>query len=161
MAAPEILIIEDRKDDRDLFTAAVFASGLHATVTHASDATEAVVRLNRLGGYAGKPLPALVVLDLGLPGLKGKTLLQVIRTAYGPREVPLVVLTGSRRPDDKTICASWGIDEFMVKPQDFAELVRWVRSLERFLPSSDESGDERRRVMGVADDAEGRVVEGR
>ncbi len=159
MAAPEILMIEDRKDDRDLFTAAVIASGLHATVTHASDATEAVVRLNRLGGYAGKPLPALVVLDLGLPGLKGKTLLQVIRTAYGPREVPLVVLTGSHRADDELVCSSWGISEFMIKPQDFAELVRWVKSLERFLPSSDESGDERRRVAGAASDASVRPLD--
>ena len=148
MGAPEIFMIEDRKDDRDLFAAAVIASGLDAHVTHASDATEAVVRLNRLGGYAGKPLPALVVLDLGLPGLRGKTLLQVIRTAYGPYEVPLVVLTGSRRADDQDICLSWGISEYMVKPQEFSDLVRWVRSLARFLPSSEESGDQRRRAAG-------------
>ncbi len=151
MSIPEILLIEDRRDDRDLFEAAVLVSGLRAKVTFAADAVEAVVRLNRLGSVHGSTLPALIVLDLGLPGLKGQTLLQVIRTAYGPRDVAIIVLTGSQRPADKATCSTWSISDYMVKPQDYAELVRWVKTLARFLPSSDDSHDARRGLTTQSD----------
>ena len=146
MPIPEILLVEDRKDDRELFEAALLVSGLRARLTFAADAIEAVVRLNRLGAVPGSRLPALIVLDLGLPGLKGQTLLQVIRTAYGPREVAIIVLTGSQRLADREICGTWAISDYMVKPQDHAELVRWVKTLSRFLPSEDDSHDARRRL---------------
>ena len=154
MTAPEILLIEDRQDDRDLFEDAVRRCGLHARVVHAGDAAEAVVRLNRLGTYGNAALPALILLDLGLPGLKGTTLLQVIRTAYGPREVPVVVLTGSHNAAARDACESWGISEFMVKPDNFDDLVRMVKGLERYLPSSEESGEHRRRPAEVIDERE-------
>jgi len=146
MTIPEILMIEDRKDDRDLFQAAVLVSGLRARVSFAADAVEAVVRLNRLGAVNDAQLPALIVLDLGLPGLKGQTLLQVIRTAYGPREVAIIVLTGSQRPADRAICETWSISEYMVKPPEYADLVRWVKTLARFLPSEEATHDVRRRL---------------
>ena len=152
MTVPLILMIEDRKDDRDLFEAAVLVSGLRAKVVFAADAIEAVVRLNRLGAMGSMSLPTLIVLDLGLPGLKGHTLLQVIRTAYGPREVAVIVLTGSQRPADKATCEAWGISDYMVKPQEYADLVRWVKTLGRFLPSEEASGEARRRLATLRRD---------
>ena len=131
---PEILLVEDRKDDRDLFAAAVAASGLRVKVATASDSAEAVVRLNRIGRYKDAALPALIVLDLHLPGLNGQTLLQVIRTAYRSRKVPVVILTGSLSPADRAACEKLGISEYAVKPQTFPELQEFVASLRRFLP---------------------------
>lgn len=132
----EILLIEDNQDDRDLFMAAVHASGLNARVTFANDAAQAVLRLNRMGVFTETPLPNLVVLDLGLPGLQGKTLLQVIRNAYGPRTIPVVVLTGSYRTADRTECESWGISDYLIKPQSYVEHIRVIASLRRWLNSS-------------------------
>jgi len=129
----EILLIEDNQDDRDLFMAAILTSGIDTRVTFASDAAQAVLRLNRMGEFAATPLPTLVVLDLGLPGLNGKTLLQVIRNAYGPRTIPVVVLTGSYRIADRTECESWGISDYLIKPQSYIEHIRVVASLKRWL----------------------------
>ena len=134
--SPEILLIEDGKDDRELFDLAVKASGLEATVTHAVNAAEAVARLNRVGAYAGLPLPALIVLDLGLPGLNGKVLLQVIRNAYSPRSVPVVVLTGSVNAADRTECHSWGISDYLIKPTAFGKMVHLTSSLARSLAAA-------------------------
>jgi CheY-like chemotaxis protein len=130
---PEILLIEDDADDRELFAAALQASGVRATLTCAGDAAEAVLRLNRMGRFAETPLPSLVVLDLGLPGLQGGTLLQVIRNAYGPRSIPVVVLTGSYRSADRTECESWGISDYLIKPNSYPDQVRLVSSLRRWL----------------------------
>ncbi len=131
----EILLIEDSADDRALFDRAVAASGMPLRVTHAQSAPEAVMRLNRLGKYAGTELPAVIVLDLSLPGLQGATLLQVVRNAYGPRDVPVVILTGSDNAADQEACEPWDISDYVVKPHAHSELVAFVRSLARFLPS--------------------------
>lgn len=116
MAPFEILLIEDDPDDRFLFERAVEASGIPATVTWAGTAAEAVTRLNRIGVHAGSSLPRLVVMDLGLPGITGKTLLQVIRNAYGKAEVCIIILTGSMMVDDRIDCELWGISAYLVKP---------------------------------------------
>jgi len=65
---PEILLIGDNADDRVVFFRAAEESGLNTTVSHASGATAAVLRLNRMGTCAGTSLPSLIVFDLSLRG---------------------------------------------------------------------------------------------
>lgn len=130
---PEILLIEDDVDDHDLFAVALRTSGINALLTWVTNAADAILRLNRMGAFSAIPLPALVVLDLGLPGLQGGTLLQVIRNAYGPRLIPVVVLTNSYRAIDRTECEQWGISDYLIKPVAYADQVRLVASLQRWL----------------------------
>ncbi len=148
---PEILLVEDRKDDQDLFLGAIAASGLRVTVSIASEATEVVVRLNRIGRYQDATLPALIVLDLQLPDLNGQTLLQVIRTAYRSRKVPVVVLTGSQSSADRLACEKLGISDFAIKPQTIQELREFVLSLQRFLPG-EEAPPKTSRLARLPDD---------
>ena len=125
----EILLIEDNVDERLLLQMAITASGISATVTCALIADEAVSRLNRQGPFAETPLPTLIILDLGLPGIGGKTLLQIVRNALGPQAVPVVVLTGSEDPADQAACASLGISAYVVKPRTFQGMVAFASSL--------------------------------
>lgn len=136
----EILLVEDNLDDRTLFAKAVVVSGLPVTVTYATNASEAVMRLNQVGPFAGTPLPALIVLDLSLPGLNGQTLLQVIRNAFGPKLIPIVILTGSLAERDRLACERWGISEYTVKPQSHFGLVQFVSSLAHLLEPGTWSG---------------------
>lgn len=128
---PEILLIEDNKDDKDLFEMALLACGLQATLTQAMDAAETVKRLNRAGG--DRPLPSLIVLDLSLSGLQGRTLLEVIRNAYGAETIPIVILTGSKIPSDRATYEAMCVSEYLIKPTTFVDLVRLVASLQRYL----------------------------
>jgi DNA-binding response OmpR family regulator len=136
---PEILLIEDNPDESHLFVRAVTDSRLNAVVTVAENAAQAVLRLNRIGPHADQPLPALVILDLSLPGLQGKTLLQVIRNAFGPRSVPVVVFTGSQAERDRVDCEALGISAYVIKPRKYADLVRFVGTLSRFVPDGSTS----------------------
>jgi len=148
-STPELFLIEDNPDDRDLFSRAVKLSGLNLRVTCAKDAPEAVLRLNRIGKFAGTSLPDLIILDLSLPGLQGKTLLQVIRSAYNSRSVPVVILTGSAREHDKAECESMGISEYALKPESLFELTQFVSSLVHFFPDVSATG----RVAAINDRA--------
>lgn len=142
MAEPEtfeILLIEDSSDDRFVFDRALAMSGIPATLTFAATASEAISRLNHLGVHKDTPLPRLIVMDLGLPGINGKLLLQAIRMAYGPQLVPVVVLTGSEAAADRESCENWLINAYMVKPNTMAGMVELVAKLPLLLerPTTD------------------------
>jgi CheY-like chemotaxis protein len=129
----EILLVEDSADDRDLFLRAVQTCRIPARVSVARDSIETVMRLNAADVHGVVRLPDLIVLDLGLVGLRGTTLLQVIRNAYGPRTLPVVVLTSSRDPKDRELCEAWGILDYIIKPQTYRQLETLVLSLDLML----------------------------
>ena len=131
---PEILLIEDDKDDRDLFEIALMSSGLRAVVAHAGGVADVVKRLTRQGAHAQRALPMVMVLDLDLPDLDGVTLLRYVRRDILPIHIPVVVLTGSQLERDRAVCEAMGVDDFLVKPKVFADLVAFVASRQRYLP---------------------------
>ncbi len=143
---PEIILIEDSKEDRDLFAMALSCSGVRAVLSPVFSVTEAVLRLKRLGTHASSPLPALIVIDLALPGLDGIALIQLIPRTLSGNPVPLVVLTGSQLDSHRARCHELGIDGFHRKPSVFAELVALVGAFGRFLPGAGQPAAAARQV---------------
>ncbi len=114
-----ILIVED--DDR---IADVIAKNLEAVgfECHKSpDGGRALADFARLR-------PALVVLDLGLPGLDG---LEVTRRLRRDSDVPILVVTARTSEGDKLLGLEIGADDYVTKPFSTAELVARVRALLR------------------------------
>ncbi len=114
-----ILIVED--DDR---IADVIAKNLEAVgfECHKSpDGGRALADFARLR-------PALVVLDLGLPGLDG---LEVTRRLRRDSDVPILVVTARSSEGDKLLGLEIGADDYVTKPFSTAELVARVRALLR------------------------------
>ena len=69
--------------------------------------------------------PDVVLLDIGLPGLDGYQVAQQLRTAdYGPR---LIAITGYGQPEDRERARNAGIEHYLVKPIDIAELAHLLR----------------------------------
>ncbi len=67
----------------------------------------------------------LVILDLGLPGLDGMDVLQMLR-AQGER-LPVVVLSARDDVDDKVSALERGADDYVTKPFRFEELLARIR----------------------------------
>jgi two-component system alkaline phosphatase synthesis response regulator PhoP len=72
--------------------------------------------------------PALVVLDLGLPGMDG---LDVARTLRRDSNVPIIMLTARVDEADKLIGLELGSDDYVTKPFSPRELVARVRAVLR------------------------------
>jgi len=72
--------------------------------------------------------PALVVLDLGLPGLDG---LDVARTLRKDSNVPLIMLTARVDETDRLIGLELGADDYVTKPFSPREVVARVRAVLR------------------------------
>ncbi|MHA4869877.1 response regulator transcription factor [Duganella sp. PWIR1] len=116
----KILLAED-----DAQLAAQLTRMLHAenfVVDHAADGVDAC-HLGLTGDYDS------VILDLGLPGMKGEVILQTWRAAR--REFPILVLTARDAWVDKAAAFGAGADDYLTKPFNPQELVVRLRALAR------------------------------
>jgi two-component system, OmpR family, copper resistance phosphate regulon response regulator CusR len=71
----------------------------------------------------------LVVLDLNLPRLDGVSILRYLRTRKP--SMPIMVLTGRTRVEDRVQCLDLGADDYLGKPFSFSELSARIRALLR------------------------------
>jgi DNA-binding response OmpR family regulator len=81
---PLVLIIEDDRAVATLICEALAECGCQTLV--ASDASSALAQLDCLR-------PAVLTLDLGLPGISGVSLLELIRRQWSASDLPVVVIT--------------------------------------------------------------------
>jgi DNA-binding response OmpR family regulator len=114
-----ILVVEDDSRIADLITRNLSAAGYACDIT--SDGGHALADFTRLK-------PALLVLDLGLPGIDG---LEITRRIRRESDVPILMVTARGAESDKLLGLEIGADDYIVKPFSTAELVARVRALLR------------------------------
>ena len=115
----QILVVEDDARIADVIAKNLEAAGYEC---HQSpDGGQALADFARLH-------PALVVLDLGLPGLDG---LEVTRRIRRDSDVPILVVTARSAEADKLLGLELGADDYVTKPFSTAELIARVRALLR------------------------------
>src|SRR3546814_17427499 len=91
------------------------------------DGAEALDYIFARGAYADRDpddLPSLVLLDLNLPKVDGREVLQAIREAERTRSLPVVVLPTSAEPFDVAASYALGANSTIPTPDDFAHLAR-------------------------------------
>ena len=71
----------------------------------------------------------LLVLDLNLPGVNGLEVLRQVRSQKS--HLPILILTGNSRVEDRVGGLDSGADDYMTKPFAFSELLARVRALLR------------------------------
>lgn len=131
-----ILHIDDDAQDRALFAKAIANSGISGDLHSIGNSAEALMFLNRIGSYAQAPRPHLVLLDLSLPRLDGRSLLKVIKSTAGLKAIPVVILTGSEDAADLQVCRDNGANDYVVKPSDPDDLIAMISSFGKWLVGS-------------------------
>ena len=135
----KVLIIEDEKDIRDLVRYHLETEGF--TVLEASDG-EVSLHL------AATERPALIILDLMLPGLSGLEVCRTLRAQDKLATVPILMLTARAAEVDKVLGLEMGADDYMTKPFSPRELVARIKAVLRRTYGS--PADSRTRCMSVA-----------
>ena len=114
-----VLLVDDSAADRTLTRRSLEDSGFPVELRTVEDGQEALDYLRRRGSYtdpALSPRPAVVLLDLNMPGMDGDELLGHIRSDPKLRSLPVVVLTGSELESDVQSSYDRGANAYMVKP---------------------------------------------
>ena len=74
-------------------------------------------------------VPDLVLMDIQLPGISGIEALQRIREDARTARIPVVALTASVTPTDRSAINAAGFDAFVSKPIDLKEFLATVKRL--------------------------------
>src|SRR5579871_4908274 len=131
-ASVEILLIEDAEPDVFLVREALRQAGLNFNLNVLDDGEKAMDYIDRLEENHATSCPRLVLLDLNLPKRTGDQILERIRHSARCRQVPVVIVTSSDSPRDKSQTTQLGATEYFRKPSrldDFMKLGPLVRSL--------------------------------
>jgi CheY-like chemotaxis protein len=127
-----ILLVEDNAQDEKLILRALHKVNLINQVDVVRDGQQALDYLFREGEFAdrgGDDLPAIVLLDLGLPRVSGLEVLKRLRSDARTRLQPIVILTSSDEERDRLASYEDGANSFVRKPLDFTEFAETVARL--------------------------------
>ncbi len=78
------------------------------------------------------PLPALVLLDLNMPGMHGVEVLSMMKAAPNFCRIPVVIMTGTLNKAEIKRCYDLGANSFLVKPASFDELTALLKSVVQY-----------------------------
>ncbi len=129
-----ILLAEDDPDDRFLLQTAFIESSIEGELKFVNDGEELMDYLFRQGKYAKEsdcPSPNVVLLDLNMPRKDGREALQEIKGNPVLCNLPVVVLTTSNLEQDLHYCREMGVDEFIVKPNNYSELLKVMKTVKQ------------------------------
>ena len=115
--SPTILVIDDEPPIRKLLRTGLSTQGY--AILEAPNAAAALEVL-------GRDRIDLVILDLGLPDMRGHDLLRAIRTRHP--ELPVVVLSSRTDEGGKVEALDLGADDYVTKPFGMAELLARLRA---------------------------------
>jgi two-component system cell cycle response regulator DivK len=118
MSGELILVVEDDEKSRRLVHDLLEYEGYRVALAGAGD--EGVRLAKQLS-------PALILMDVQLPGLDGISALRLIREDPATRRIPVVCVTASAMPRDQVKIGAAGFDGHLRKPIDVKEFVAFVR----------------------------------
>ena len=128
----EILLIEDNIGDVLLTKEAFQKTQFEYNLRIAKDGAEALKILYREDQYNNYPLPDLILLDLNLPKVDGREVLEQIKTDHNLKNIPVIVLSGSEAESDMTSSYNLHANSYVVKPDNFDDFIEIVTSIENY-----------------------------
>jgi len=124
-----ILVADDEEDVLNLVAANLKSAGF--TVFQAEDGPSALQKARNLN-------PALIVLDLMLPGMSGLEICKSLKGDPKTSAIPIIMLTAKAEEVDRVLGLELGADDYITKPFSPRELVLRVKSVLRRNPSESE-----------------------
>ena len=113
-AAPrQILVVDDNVSSAETLALLVGLSGHITHVAHSGMDTFAAVEAHQ---------PAVILLDIGLPGMDGYEVARRLRQADANRDILLIAVTGYGQDDDRRRALEAGFDHHLIKPIDLEKL---------------------------------------
>lgn len=122
MTSTIIQIIEDEPLHADLLERALRQARF--TTARAADGEQGWTDAQRI-------LPALILLDLMLPGLSGHEICRLIRRTPSTCHIPIIILTAVGTEEDRIAGLELGADDYVVKPFSPREVVSRVQAVLR------------------------------
>jgi CheY-like chemotaxis protein len=126
-----ILIAEDDIDDRYFITRAFQECMLPEKIHIVATGQEVLEYLNNT--TANSELPVLIVLDLNMPVLDGMSTLAKLKSTDRFKNIPVVILSTSRNPQEKEKCLELGAVDHLEKGNNYSDTKLIAQHLHKLL----------------------------
>ena len=117
---PKILIVEDNEMNRDMLSRRLARRGYEIAI--AVDGEQGLA-------LAQAEPPALILMDMSLPGLDGWEATRRIKALPETRGIPVIALTAHAMAGDREKAVAAGCDDFDTKPIDLTRLLEKIEAL--------------------------------
>jgi CheY-like chemotaxis protein len=115
-----ILLVEDNEMNRDMLSRRLRKRGYEVVV--AVDGEQGVA-------LAESERPALILMDMSLPGLDGWEATRQLKSAPATRQIPVIALTAHAMSGDREKALAAGCDDFDTKPIELPGLLEKMETL--------------------------------
>lgn len=129
---PLVVLADDDPDDRLLLGEAFVEAGFDVRLETVADGEALLDFMHCRGAHAGRAkndIPDLILCDINMPRLSGLEAVEALSGCDCFADVPVVMLTSSRREEDRRRSLTVGAQAHYVKPSSFREMVSMVREL--------------------------------
>jgi CheY-like chemotaxis protein len=126
-----LLVAEDSNEDFRMLQRLMRRMAVQNPIYRCKTGDEVLDFLYQVGDYQSPdvaPRPSVILLDLNLPGIDGRDVLERLKQDISYREIPIVVFTTSANPKDIELCYQRGANGYLVKPMDSSELEKIVQA---------------------------------
>ena len=117
-----ILLVEDNEMNRDMLSRRLVRRGYDVVIAVDGEAGVAMAR---------SEAPALILMDMSLPGLDGWEATRRIKAAPETTRIPVIALTAHAMSGDREKAVAAGCDDFDTKPVDLDRLLQKIETLLR------------------------------
>jgi len=131
----ELLLVEDNPEDLKMTLRALHKANLANHIHIVRDGEEALHYIFCEGEHAARGIentPKVILLDLKLPKVDGREVLQRIKSDPRTKLIPVVVLTSSKEQSDVVESYKLGVNSYIVKPVNFERFSAAVQQLGLF-----------------------------
>lgn len=121
-----VLLVDDDSEESYLFNEALEHAHLKINLSRANDGNDLMSYLVR------ETPPDLVFMDINMPYKDGLEALTEIRSNPKFKNLPLIIYSTTKNEDSINACYDKGADLFVIKPDDFDELMQVVEKVCRY-----------------------------
>jgi len=132
MKQVEVLLVEDDPADVELTQIAFERAQLLVPLNVVNNGEEALAYLRQEGEYANAVKPELILLDLNLPGINGRQVLETIKSDEDLKAIPVIILTTSQSDEEILRSYNLGASAYVTKPVGMEGFMKVVHSLDCF-----------------------------
>ena len=128
----QVLVVEDDLGDVALVESAFSEHSIPSSLHHVADGAEAMAFLRHEAPYQAAPRPDLILLDLNMPRVDGREVLDRIKADDQLKAIPTIVFTTSASVNDVSASYAAHANAYVTKPMNLDEYERVVVEIRNF-----------------------------
>ncbi len=118
------MLVDDDEDDREIFLMIVSKAYPSMSISIATNGEDALQQLQNAAN-----LPDMIFLDLNMPLMNGRELMQALKADERLKPIPTIILSTSSHPPTITEMKAMGAKEFITKPDKYSTWEKMLKDL--------------------------------